>query len=345
MNFVRARRGDVYRRYSDDKRPNAAGRPIPPLEYVRDPIARPRTQVQAARMSTRPDEILCGVDDSEHSVRAAQVAGGLAGLLGTELALAHVTIPPTIPSGMAGHIPAIRLREHEAACRLMEECQELAGVTPARLLPVTERSVSIGLAQLADRTGAALLVVGCRGTGAIGRVLLGTVSAELPLSAPCPVVVVPPYVANSDVAAGAPPTIVCGVEESEASKAAAQTAGAIARATDARVVLVKCRPDEGATTWSENERRGEDGFMRTAASWCGCDDGRVEARVELGDPARRIEEVAREEDAALSIVGSRGRGAARAALLGSVSRELATDGRRPVMIVPPEGRQAGGVAA
>jgi nucleotide-binding universal stress UspA family protein len=45
--------------------------------------------------------------------------------------------------------------------------------------------------------------------------------------------------------------------------------------------------------------------------------------------------LAREEDAALIVVGSRGLGAVRSALLGSFSRSVLADAPCPVVVVPP----------
>jgi nucleotide-binding universal stress UspA family protein len=61
----------------------------------------------------------------------------------------------------------------------------------------------------------------------------------------------------------------------------------------------------------------------------------VEQRVVYGFPADRLADLADEEDAELIVVGSRGRGAFRAAFLGSVSAELIGVARRPVLVVPP----------
>ena len=61
----------------------------------------------------------------------------------------------------------------------------------------------------------------------------------------------------------------------------------------------------------------------------------AERRVEVGVPAERLADVADEEDAQLIVVGSRGRGAFKAAFLGSVSNSLVGVARCPVLIVPP----------
>jgi nucleotide-binding universal stress UspA family protein len=57
------------------------------------------------------------------------------------------------------------------------------------------------------------------------------------------------------------------------------------------------------------------------------------AHVSVGDPARAIPAAAEELDADVIVLGSRGRGALRSTLLGSVSQTVARRSRRPVAIV------------
>ena len=76
---------------------------------------------------------------------------------------------------------------------------------------------------------------------------------------------------------------------------------------------------------------------RMLAQW-GVDTGKVEVEVavdaSVADGLRRI---ATERDAELLVVGSRGRGTLRAALLGSTSHALAGDAPCPVVVVPTSG--------
>jgi nucleotide-binding universal stress UspA family protein len=58
-------------------------------------------------------------------------------------------------------------------------------------------------------------------------------------------------------------------------------------------------------------------------------------RAAVGLPAEQLAEIADEEGAELIVVGSRGRGAFKAAFLGSVSNGLVGIARCPVLIVPP----------
>jgi nucleotide-binding universal stress UspA family protein len=62
--------------------------------------------------------------------------------------------------------------------------------------------------------------------------------------------------------------------------------------------------------------------------------GGAEVRVMFGLPAERLVELADEERAELIVVGSRGRGALRSALLGSVSHDVIALADCPVLVVP-----------
>jgi len=61
----------------------------------------------------------------------------------------------------------------------------------------------------------------------------------------------------------------------------------------------------------------------------------ADQRVVVGYAAERLADLADEEDAQMIVVGSRGRGAFRAAFLGSVSTSLVGVARCPVLVVPP----------
>ena len=60
---------------------------------------------------------------------------------------------------------------------------------------------------------------------------------------------------------------------------------------------------------------------------------RSESRLLVGDPARKIVELAESIQADLIVVGSHGHGAISGALLGSVSRGILHRARRPVLVV------------
>jgi nucleotide-binding universal stress UspA family protein len=60
----------------------------------------------------------------------------------------------------------------------------------------------------------------------------------------------------------------------------------------------------------------------------------AEPQTVVGDPAERLADLADDEGAELIVVGSRGRGAFKAAFLGSVSNSLVGVARCPVLVVP-----------
>ena len=61
----------------------------------------------------------------------------------------------------------------------------------------------------------------------------------------------------------------------------------------------------------------------------------ADRRVVVGYAAERLADLADEERADMIVVGSRGRGAFKAAILGSVSTSLVGVARCPVLVVPP----------
>lgn len=60
----------------------------------------------------------------------------------------------------------------------------------------------------------------------------------------------------------------------------------------------------------------------------------AEGRVEAGEPAARILEIAHEEDVSLILLGARGPSSVKDLLIGDVSTEVLRRTRRPVLLVP-----------
>jgi nucleotide-binding universal stress UspA family protein len=135
------------------------------------------------------------------------------------------------------------------------------------------------------------------------------------------------------------PTIMLAVERGTAECVTA-TGGRLAEDLGARLVLVHVRDDPPLFNSKRDRERARNRAIRRGrqvlAEALEALSGGLEAdsRVELGDPANELSEVATEVGAALIVAGTRGRGRLTAALLGSVSRELARRAPCPVMIVP-----------
>jgi nucleotide-binding universal stress UspA family protein len=145
-------------------------------------------------------------------------------------------------------------------------------------------------------------------------------------------------------------SIVCGVDGSADSQDALRVAVRLADRLQLRLVVAHVAepayvPSAAAAPFDgmargyavmeemqSQEEAGERLLEEVAAA-----SGLVgaERRVGVGVPAERLADIADEEEAELIVVGSRGRGAFKAAFLGSVSNSLVSVARCPVLIVPP----------
>jgi nucleotide-binding universal stress UspA family protein len=145
-------------------------------------------------------------------------------------------------------------------------------------------------------------------------------------------------------------SIVCGVDGSADSQAALRVAVGLADRLQLRLVVAHvaepayalsaaAAPFDGMVgryVAMEAVRAHEEAAERLLEEVVAA-AGLVEAepRVGVGVPAERLADIADEEEAELVVVGSRGRGAFKAAFLGSVSTSLVGVARCPVLILPP----------
>jgi nucleotide-binding universal stress UspA family protein len=125
--------------------------------------------------------------------------------------------------------------------------------------------------------------------------------------------------------------ILCAVDDSEVTGRVLATARGLADALDADLVAVH------AVEGGDDEGDRVVASVRAQLSETGA---APDVRLVDGSPAEAILETAEQEGAELLVTGSRGRGALRSAVLGSVSRELAARARCPVVIVPSGERWA-----
>jgi nucleotide-binding universal stress UspA family protein len=276
--------------------------------------------------------IICGVDGSSDNRRAAVTARTLANALRCRLVLVHVVPPrPAMPLAsvpVGGHpvVPAhmAELDQLEIGAAFNSVTEALGGAEDEHI--VERGDAADRLSAVADAHDARFIVVGSRGMGAARSALLGSVSQDLAATASRPVVVVPARDDAPESALG-PGPVVCGIDGSDGSRAAADVAIRLADDLHAALTLVAVRAprvtgDEGtsglAVTPLKTPER--DQLERVAIS---------------GDPAEELARAAADRKAALLVVGSRGRGSVRAALLGSVSAALTRRASCPIVIVPP----------
>ena len=178
-----------------------------------------------------------------------------------------------------------------------------------------------------------MVVVGSRGTGALGRMLLGSVSTGLLHHSHCPVAVIRPEAAVVD---GTAPVLL-GIDGSPASEAA--TAMAFDEASGRGVDLVALHAWSDVAVfpmlgmdWTEYENQGHEVLAERLAGWQErYPDVAVQRRLVCDQPARWL--IRESAHAQLVVVGSRGRSGFASTWLGSVGSAVAQSADVPVLVV------------
>lgn len=262
-----------------------------------------------------------GVDGSAEAERAVRWAAELARQRGGGIVAVHAYevaggLDPRLAREVAG-----RAVEHaETVLHRATDGLDRRGITVEhQVRAVDEGNVAAALLDAARE--ADLLVTGSRGIGGFFGLLMGSVSMQVVLHAPCPVAVVPgkERVPHLEASGG---QVVVGIDGSEHA----------ARALDWSLREVKHGGGALALVYAGRdlrEREGEETLEQARALVPG--ETEVEALPLIGDPAEVL--VERSEHARLTVVGSRGRGGFRGLLLGSVGLQLAQHARSPVVVV------------
>ena len=146
-------------------------------------------------MDWNPKAIVVGVDGSETSMRAAEIAAEIARSRQAKLVLVTVVRPPEGWWGIGGAPPTPEalstalVEGQQQVLRETEEHLDLDGVdyeTAEELGDPTSRLIAV-----AEERDAGLIVIGKRGAGLAERVMLGSVADRLCHHSPVPVMVVP----------------------------------------------------------------------------------------------------------------------------------------------------------
>jgi nucleotide-binding universal stress UspA family protein len=138
--------------------------------------------------------------------------------------------------------------------------------------------------------------------------------------------------------------IVCAADDSEGARGALRLAKELAERLGTRLVLLHVEPPTeapgvsaavaGQARLHEEEARDARKLLERLV-----DEerlgGEVELLAEIGRAADHIVSACERKDAALLVVGSRGRGELTSAVLGSVSNAVAGRAPCPVVVVPP----------
>lgn len=222
---------------------------------------------------------------------------------------------------------------------LFAAAREKLGGAGFREHTVVEHSVARGLYQLAEELSPAAIVLGSARHGGIDRVMLGSAAGSLLTGVPCSLAVAPLGYADSP---NRIEKIGVAVDGSGESWRALHAGANLARETGGRLrVLTVAAPHHYALGGvlspygpEEYERMKEREDEKVLAEALERLPEGVEAETALlhGDPADALPEAAADLDALL--LGSRGYGPLKGALLGSVSAKLIGSSPCPVLVVP-----------
>jgi nucleotide-binding universal stress UspA family protein len=147
-------------------------------------IVRHTAPVPPVRLET----IVAGTDGSEDAARGLRYAADVAAKAGAELVVAHATGPGDVvhPWGVQPQVDLDVRRE-----RVEEWCAPLRATGVDYEVVLVEGDARTALLDLARDRSADLLVIGSRGHGPVGRLLLGSVATSLAQHSELPVTIVP----------------------------------------------------------------------------------------------------------------------------------------------------------
>ncbi|MGP3919789.1 universal stress protein [Nonomuraea sp. 10N515B] len=265
--------------------------------------------------------VVVGVDDSEDSLRAVEWAAGEAGRRRQPLQILHAFIWPLlgVPLGRAPGAPPEGGLRHAAERILATALARAHAVAPDVEVTTSLPEGEPVTALLHRSRQAGLLVVGSRGLGEVGGLLLGSVGARLGAEAACPVVVVRGPVTP-------PGPVVVGIADRGESEAVLTFAFAHAARTTNALILAHVG-DEGSASGSRSplpERdlaRWQERFPTVT----------IDQETLTGQPDKALMHAA--SQASLLVVGSHHRHELSALMHGSVSQAVLHHATCPVAII------------
>lgn len=137
-------------------------------------------------------------------------------------------------------------------------------------------------------------------------------------------------------------TILIGLDGSDGGRAAVPVAADLARRYEARIVIAhvdeRVAAKGGVVPVRADEDRVQEELRKQAEELTarGIETTVETLRLVLGGPAHALEQLAKQVEADLIVVGTRGHSPVVGLLLGSVTLRLLGIARRPVLAVPQE---------
>jgi nucleotide-binding universal stress UspA family protein len=295
-------------------------------------------------MTIFPTTILVATDGSNDANLASDTAAALAESTGSGLHV--VCVGPGLPLYQLPDYPArfeetVEAQRREAQRVLDEQVERLeeAGATVEESHLAEDERPERAILELAEEVGAGLVVVGSRGLSGLKRALMGSVSASIVRHAHCPVLV-----ARGRPLVGAT-RVLLATDGSENARRAAGAALEFAQKLHSelhvayvepmpvrRGGLVRFSVDLPPEVVASFEEQAE-ARLETEVRQIGEGGEAAEGHARTGDPAAETVDLAEELGAGLVVVGTRGLGGIKRALMGSVSGAVVEHAHCPVLVV------------
>jgi nucleotide-binding universal stress UspA family protein len=284
--------------------------------------------------------ILVGVDPSERSLDAIAFARQVAVASGGTVLVANVFPYDDHPSRMANL--GFRKILEDDALGVVHKLSAGLGDLPEGHVKTTvigRNSAAHGLHDVAEAEHADLIVVGSSHVGAVGRITPGSTGERLIHGACCPVVIVPKGYHES---AHEFRTIGVAYNGSEESSVALRSAAEVARATGARLRVIRVLDAVaygtpammGGPSYIVLQSDMEDKARTNLDEAVGQlpSDVDTEAVFLTGDPAHEL--IGQTGTLDVLVTGSRGYGPLRAVMTGGVTGRVMRDAACPVVVLP-----------
>lgn len=266
-------------------------------------------------------DVICAVDGSPVAPGVVRYAANIASRAGAALRIVRavqVADPLFVTGGVARAMEDPAERRERVIAVVKRQLEDLAaGIEGVEATPeLRQGSPDAEVLNAVKEHDARLVVIGTRGRS--GRKGLGSTGQRIVRRSPCPVLVVPE---GYDRDLGDRVTVLVGIRGGDREDAAT--------VVDEARKLVDLLRAELVLAHSQRDGRGGGD-----ADWLEKLAGGSRHHATHGNPSRELLRIAAEIDADAITVAPRGHGPLRQALLGSVSSDLLSAGKRPVFVIP-----------